>query len=119
MVGDHKFIINETTHVQESDYGHVVYKVRTVDIKPLDEDETTEGTEEETTEGTEEERTNSPESDIDEPNTTEEIDDREPVTEEGESDVDDSIDIDGNAVESFDEANEISRNVINAYEVKK
>lgn len=125
MVGDHKFIVNETVHIQESEYGHVVVKVKTVDIKPASDEDTTEESSEEPT----------VRPDVDVPNSTEEREsgtvetfetdesdesdesDREPVTEEGESEIDEGIDIDGNSG-SFDDGNDISRTSI-AFEVKK
>lgn len=128
MVGDHKFIINETVQIQESEYGHVVVKVKTVDIKPASEEDTTEESSEEPTV-----RPNiDPMLHIDVPNSTEEREsgtdesfetdesdesDREPITEAGEREIDEGVDIDGNSG-SFDDGNDISRTSI-AFEVKK
>lgn len=114
MVGDHKFIINETVHVQQSDFGHVVFKVRTVDVKPLNEPN------DETTEGIDSDPTISPDVEIDEPNTTtrptEYDDDDERTT------VEDFGDIDGNRAsipEILNDANEISGDNLENFEVKK
>lgn len=116
VVGDHKFIINETVHVQQSDFGHVIFKVRTVDIKPVEpNDETTEGVGDETTAG--------PGGDIDDPNTTNTAN----RPENGSDDDDDRVsiadtgDIDDNrgSPELLDEANEIAGGTIEQFEVKK
>ncbi|XP_031623913.1 uncharacterized protein LOC116341147 [Contarinia nasturtii] len=99
VVGDHKFIINETVHVQQSDFGHIIFKVRTVDIKPAEpNDETTEGVVDNDT-------TIYPNVDIDttyRPTEIEEDDER--------PNVEDTGDIDGNSVgtpELLDNTNEI------------
>lgn len=114
VVGDHKFIINETVHVQQSDFGHVIFKVRTVDIKPLAE---------ETTEGVDDETTVPSNVDIDEPNTT-----QKPGPEYNDDDDDrvsvvDSGDIDGNnragSPEILDDSNEIPAGTLEEFEVKK
>lgn len=116
VVGDHKFIINETVHVQQSDFGHVVYKMRTVDVQPVEpNDETTEGVEDETTAG--------PEGGIDVPNTSNPAN----TPENGSDDDDDRVsiadtgDIDDNrgSPEVFDEDNEIAGGTIEQFEVKK
>lgn len=123
MVGDHKFIINETVHVQESDYGHIVFRVKTVNIKPASDEDTTEESGEEPTAVPEAEMPNSTEdreSETDETIETDESEesDREPVTDAGERDIDEGdVDIDGNSG-SFDDGNDISRNSI-GFEVKK
>lgn len=122
VVGDHKFIINETVHIQESEYGHVVVKVKTVDIKPATAEDITEESGEEPTvrpdvyvPNSTEER----ESGTDETFETDESDesDREPTTEAGEREIDEGVDIDENS-ESFDDGNDISRTSI-SFEVKK
>lgn len=114
VVGDHKFIINETVHVQQSDFGHVIFKVRTVDIKPLAE---------ETTEGVDDETTVPSNVDIDESNTT-----QKPGPEYNDDDDDrvsvvDSGDIDGNnragSPEILDDSNEIPAGTLEEFEVKK
>lgn len=118
VVGDHKFIINETVHVQQSDFGHVIFKVRTVDIKPIERsDETTEGVDNDDT-------TETPQVDIDTPNTNgsesgnDDQDDRESVADTG--------DIDGNRVGSsevldvIDNTNEVTADdLLETFEVKK
>lgn len=118
IVGDHKFIINETVHVQQNDWGHVIFKTRTVDIKPTD--KTTEG---EDNDGT----TEIPEGvDIDQPqqttpkpreNTNDDDDDRVSI-------ADSNGDIDGvravvGSPELFDNANEIPVSTLEDFEVKK
>ncbi|XP_055299599.1 uncharacterized protein LOC129567077 [Sitodiplosis mosellana] len=114
VVGDHKFIINETVHVQQSDFGHVVFKVRTVDVKPVEpNDETTEGVEDNDT-------TISPDVDIDEPNTTQRPTENEDDDER--STIEDFGDIDGNRVgeaDILDDANEISRDSLENFEREK
>lgn len=98
--------------MQQNDFGHVVFKVRTVDIKPLSE---------ETTEGVDNEPTVPSNVDIDEPNTTQKPtevndDDDDRVT------VEDIGDIDGNRAgspEILDDANEIPVGTLEEFEVKK
>lgn len=110
VVGDHKFIINETVHVQQSDFGHVIFKVRTVDIKPVDE----------TTEGVDDDTTFVPEVEIDDPYTTQgapeiDEDDKRPT-------VEDTGNIDGNTIgspEILEDTNEISPETLENFEVKK
>lgn len=117
VVGDHKFIINETVHVQQNDWGHVIFKTRTVDIKPID--KTTEGADDDDT-------TEIPEGvDIDQPaqttpkpreNTNDDDDERVSVADVG--------DIDGvravaGSPELFDNANEIPVGTLEDFEVKK
>lgn len=121
VVGDHKFIINETVHIQESEYGHVVVKVKTVDIKTASDEDTTEESSEEPTVRPDVDVPNSTEereSGTDETSETDESDesDREPVTEAGEREIDEGVDIDENSG-FFDDGNDISRNAI-AFEVK-
>lgn len=98
--------------MQQNDFGHVVFKVRTVDIKPLSE---------ETTEGVDNETTVPPNVDIDEPNTT-----RKPIEGDDDDDdrvtVEDSGEIDGiniGSPEVFDNANEIPVGTLEDFEVKK
>lgn len=113
IVGGHKFTINETVHVQQSDFGHVVYKVRTVDVKPVEpNDEATEGVEDETTElslvDIDGPSSNGPE------NTNDVDDDRETVADTG--------DIDGNQVgspEVVGDTNELTSDLVESFEVKK
>lgn len=88
-----------------------MFKVRTVDIKPLSPEDRTEGVD------GDDETTVASDGGAEVPNTTDEPD-REPVTEEGDIDIDENVDIDGTA-ESFGDTNDISRNYINAFEVKK
>lgn len=106
MVGDHKFIINETAHIQESEYGHVVVKVKTVDIKSASDEDTTEESSEEPTVRPDVVET-------DESNES----DSESVTEANERETDESVDTDENSG-SFDDDNDILLNSI-AYKVKK
>lgn len=98
--------------MQQSGFGHVVFKVRTVDIKPLAE---------ETTEGVDDETTIPSNVDIDEPNTT-----QKPRPESNDDDDDrvsvaDSGDIDGNnragSPEILDDANEIPSGALEDFEV--
>lgn len=112
VVGDHKFVINETVHVQQSDFGHVVFKVRTVDIKPIDGN--TEGVDENET-------TISPETDIDEPKTThrasenDDYDDRPTVEDTGDIDGTNRI----GSPEVLENTNYISGDNLENFEVKK
>lgn len=114
VVGDHKFIINETVHVRQGDFGHVVFKVRTVDVKPLEpNDDTTESVDID-------DSTQLPQGDIDTPNTNgpesanDDDDDRETVADTG--------DIDGNRAilpEVINDTNEIAADLLETFEVKK
>lgn len=112
VVGDHKFVINETVHVQQSDFGHVIFKVRTVNIKPIDGN--TEGVDDNET-------TISPEIDIDEPNTTrgvsENDDDDDRPTVEDTGDIDDTNRI--GSPEVLENTNDISGDGLENFEVKK
>lgn len=109
VVGDHKFIINETVHVQKSNFGHIVFKVRTVDIKPAEpNDETTEGIDNDTTTG--------PEVNIETTERPTEIDD-----DDERPNVEDTGDIDRiGTPELIDNTNEIiTLDTIEQFEVKK
>lgn len=100
VVGDQKFIINETVHVQKTDLGHIYFKLRTVDIEPAESND-------QTTEGVENDATINPNVDIDEQNTT-----QRPT----------ENDDDGNRIgspEILDDANEITQDNLEQFEVKK
>lgn len=102
--------------MQQNDWGHVVFKTRTVDIKPVD--KTTEGADDDGT-------TEIPEGvDIDQPAQT------TPKPRESNDDDDDRVsiadtgDIDGvravaGSPELFDNANEIPVSTLEDFEVKK
>lgn len=108
IVGDQKYTINETVHVQQSDFGHVIFKVRTVDVKPVEStDETTEGVYIDTTISPDVDDTQRP---------TENDDDDERPT------VEDTGDIDGNGVDEPEliySNNEILQNNLEHFGVKK
>lgn len=113
VVGDHKFIINETVHVQQSDFGHVIFKVRTVDVKPVERND-------ETTEGVDIDTTIAPDVDIDEPNTTQRPTENDDDDER--STIEDFGDIDGSRpdqTEIINDVNQITRDTIENFEVKK
>lgn len=113
IVGDHKFIINETVHVQQNDFGHVIFKTRTVDIKPID--KTTEGVDDETTEIPQDVDIDQPQQTTPKPRESTNEDDDERVS------VVDTGDIDGvrtGSLELFDNANEIPVSTLEDFEVK-
>lgn len=100
--------------MQQNDFGHVIFKTRTVDVKPIDK----------TTEGADDETTEIPEGvDIDQPaqttpkpreSTNEDDDERVSVLDNG--------DIDGvrtGSLELLNNANEIPVSTLEDFEVKK
>lgn len=106
IVGDTKFIITETTHVQNIGFGSVVYKVRTIDVQPVEPGDVP-------SDDGDDERPTVP-TDIDDTTVN---DRREPTGDDGASEFDPNVDIDGN-VETFGPGidNDIAR--IYALEVK-
>lgn len=103
-------------HVQQGDFGHVVFKVRTVDIKPID--KTTEEVDDETTEIPAGVDIDQPAQTTQKPRESANDDDDERVT------VVDTGDIDGLRVvsgspEQFENANEIPTSSLEDFEVKK
>lgn len=116
IVGDHKFTINETVHVQQNDYGNVVFKVRTVDIKPID--KTTEEVDDETTEIPAGVDIDQPTPTTQRPRESANDDDDERVSVVDTGDID-GVRIVNGSPEIFDAANEISASSLENFEVKK
>lgn len=116
IVGDHKFTINETVHVQQGDFGHVVFKVRTVDIKPID--KSTEGPDNETTEIPSDVDIDQLAQTTQKPRESANDDDDERVTVVDTGDID-GVRIVNGSPEVFDNANEIPTGSLELFEVKK
>lgn len=102
-------------HIQQSDFGHVVFKVRTVDVKPVEpnDGETTEAVEKENTTEAPQFGINVPDRNIPEI-TNDENDDRESVADTGDIDV-----IQSGSPEVLENTNEVSADLLEAFEVKK
>lgn len=102
-------------HVQQSDFGHVVFKVRTVDVKPVEpnDGETTEAVDKEYTTEAPQFGINVPDRNIPEI-TNDENDDRESVADTGDIDV-----IQSGSPEVLENTNEVSADLLEAFEVKK
>lgn len=114
VVGDHKFIINETVHVQQSDFGHVVFKVRTVDVKPVEPNDggATETVDKEYTTEVPEFGINVPDTNIPEI-TNDENDDRESVADTGDIDV-----ILSGSPEVLENTNEVNPGLLETFETE-
>lgn len=123
IVGDHKYTINETTHVRKTNFGDVFFKVRTVDVQPVDVDDTTEPREVDTTNGVDFDIDNIPTTLAPPPEIPETFDTREGADDENDErrTVDDgTVDIDSPELSETDDSvgNEISRDILEQLEVK-
>lgn len=102
-------------HVRQSDFGHVIFKVRTVDVKPVEPNDggATEAVDKEYTTEAPEFGINVPDSNIPEI-TNDENDDRESVADTGDIDV-----IQSGSPEVLENTNELTADLLETFEVKK